>query len=735
MNVSKIKSFFTLNKKSLFYVWFFLFSLFVFSDAVFAVTPEWEKDPITTAINAVNGLLLIAAALLWAVTSLASLFLTPEWVNGTLFGLDQYMKDIWILVSNVIYFIFALILIAIAFMNIIGSGWDTWQLKSALPKFIVWVIMVPFTWFFVQFILSISAILTVWVLTLPYDTFNGNEDFQNSIEALTESIAKGTSNQTDTNKIPKNFILDLSQKIGSWSTTSDAKSFFQTSGETDLKTLLSWDGQGGHKNSIFWVLSVYTYGVMQVQKTGTIDGKATQSDIRTLWDLTLKMIFDAVFVLVYLILMVALFLALLVRGIKLWLYAMLSPAFWLLYFFWKNDWIWDGNGKFGVKDFISLALVPVYVAAALSFWLLFIMVSSYWIKDGQVLGDCTDSVWAQIEWTEGAQCMDIGWFNFGIKWAHGSENSATSASSAISGALGKLIMELFGIVILWVAIMAALKQSEITNKITEPIQQFGWNVWSLIAKSPMYAPVIPGWLSVEWLQRVSTMPKQALESRVADRASPYQGKINALFWANTIPVSETARFDRILANWIEKPGELDEARKMYMGWVSEFGRNNSKVAELEQDLFEKMKVSSVVKWQWFNLGDQIDNEFFAAILWDTKRNSQEISNLRNAKNPGTFDRNSRTAADDEATTNPTPVASGTAITKIWSNDANINIDITQDANKIAEQIRWWLDSTDLESGVVKSGVIDEIKVKLGYIDELDTKLDDIITSLSTKVQE
>jgi hypothetical protein len=29
--------------------------------------------------------------------------------------------------------------------------------------------MVPFTWFFVQFVLSISAFLTVAVLSIPYD--------------------------------------------------------------------------------------------------------------------------------------------------------------------------------------------------------------------------------------------------------------------------------------------------------------------------------------------------------------------------------------------------------------------------------------------------------------------------------------------------------------------------------------------------------------------------------------
>lgn len=35
------------------------------------------------------------------------------------------------------------------------------------------MLIVPFTWFLVQFILSISAVLTVAVLSLPYDIFAG----------------------------------------------------------------------------------------------------------------------------------------------------------------------------------------------------------------------------------------------------------------------------------------------------------------------------------------------------------------------------------------------------------------------------------------------------------------------------------------------------------------------------------------------------------------------------------
>lgn len=47
---------------------------------------------------------------------------------------------------------------------------------------------------------------------------------------------------------------------------------------------------------------------------------------------------------------------------------MLSPAFGLLYFFDKTkDGMGESGKSFNVKEFLSLALVPVYVSAALSF--------------------------------------------------------------------------------------------------------------------------------------------------------------------------------------------------------------------------------------------------------------------------------------------------------------------------------------------------------------------------------
>lgn len=71
--------------------------------------------------------------------------------------------------SNIVYVAFAFLLIVMAFMNIYGGEKNTWAIKTKLPKLIVGVITVPFTWFFVSAIISISTILTASTIQLAGD--------------------------------------------------------------------------------------------------------------------------------------------------------------------------------------------------------------------------------------------------------------------------------------------------------------------------------------------------------------------------------------------------------------------------------------------------------------------------------------------------------------------------------------------------------------------------------------
>ena len=317
--------------------WFFLIN----GEALFAAEePVLSAEDSEKVVEILNLIITGAAALMGMVTSFITMFLYPGWTNGTLFGLQDYLKEIWILVSNVVYFIFAFILITIAFMNIIGKWDGNWELKQAMPKFVIGVLIVPFSWFFVQFLLSISAILTVWVLTLPYDSFSNHDLF---VQALDNTELAGE-------EICKDVVISFNwdfewknvEQLSSEENDLDENVKCLQDGKVTIKELITgldedWNASAdaaGLQNSIFGVISIYSYGILRIHDLDTITWSDLES-VETIVDLVFKIVFDVLFVLVYLLLMIALLLALFVRWVRLWIYMMLSPSFGLLYFFGK----------------------------------------------------------------------------------------------------------------------------------------------------------------------------------------------------------------------------------------------------------------------------------------------------------------------------------------------------------------------------------------------------------------
>lgn len=85
-------------------------------------TPEPPKTNQleTGIISSLNTLVSLMYSLFLPLTFFAGWLLTPDWVMGDFFGMRAVLYSLWILVSNVVYVVFAIILIAIAFMNILG---------------------------------------------------------------------------------------------------------------------------------------------------------------------------------------------------------------------------------------------------------------------------------------------------------------------------------------------------------------------------------------------------------------------------------------------------------------------------------------------------------------------------------------------------------------------------------------------------------------------------------------
>ena len=558
MLLSKIKDIFQKNKKNIFYFLLFLISFFSMWDSAFAVEAKKDGGIAKMIVEWFNYIVLFWATIVALLSSLIAMFLEPWAINWTIFWLDVYLKNIWILISNIVYFIFAFILIAIAFMNIIGQWDQKWELKNALPKFVIWVIIVPFSWFFVQFILSISAFLTISVLSLPYDTLNWSEVFEKYENV--KICTKHTINLTDSKK-----DKEKNNESGKWGLLgcddSEKKSI------AEILSWKTWDNTESLWWSFFWIINIYTYGIMNVSELSKLKKNQIKS-ITKIWELGLKMLFDVIFLIAFLLIMVALFLALFSRVMWLWFHAMFSPLYWLFYFLWKDSW-WEEMKKLSVTEFISLAMVPVYVSAALSFWLIFIFVASHGLSKN------SEDWWMLTKTKNWTSQINVWGFTLEIKWIVWAANSKAEWWSLFNwgwNAIWQLLLQLFWLAILWIAVMAALEKSTITKMATEPIRRFGWSVWNIITAAPQYMPIIPSgkWnmISASWLQSVWTKINSHYTNIWSEQA--VKALEWTIFWASSTRMAKDEKAYNLSKDYKSQRIDTISATREALSWHKDF---------------------------------------------------------------------------------------------------------------------------------------------------------------------
>ena len=659
---TKIHQFLTKNKKVFYYLWFFLVIFSIWIDSTFAATSsESEREMMESIATIVNGLLMWISVLLGLITYLVTMFLSPEWTNGSLFGLNVYFKNIWILVSNIVYFIFAFILIWIAFMNIIWKSSDQFQLKQALPKFTIWVLIVPLSWFFVQFVLSITSILTIWALTLPFNTFPAFDENVWGID------------------VPKSCTLDLTSFSDGW---ADWAKEYMTCDDTNLIKLSALIDWGDAYDSIFWVISLYTYWVLWFDRIDDVN-LIDLTNIRTLGDLIVKIIFDLLFVFIYAILMIALWMVLMIRWIYLWIFTMLSPIFWLMFFFDKTNW-WDDNffGKFNIGKFLSLAMVPVYSMLALSFWMLFIYITWTWMAAWPSTATATHPT----KITVAEDKLSVWQFDLIIKWSVSSSYNITNFIQKMwwdaLWVIWTLILKVFGIIVLWWAVMAALRSSDITKVIVQPLHDFWNKVWQIAASAPANIPVFGGATMKGLSEAASTV-----QSNINRTSAASWAWLASKFWGGND--FHTALNEHRQATWVEaRKNALDHAIKVSSTKnVTEM----NEIKKLMKDVFEKdleitASMSDEQKWKAFiDFIKTIDDK--TGIDTVEYKNSQRIIAKMNW-NPSVPAPSTDTWNNDNIIEK---TANSTVKIDVWNTKVEVNIDSNnnvsdQDKDEVLSQV-------------------------------------------------
>ena len=471
-------------------------------------------------------------------------------------------------------------------MNIIWKEWETYQLKQAIPKFIVWVLIVPFSMLIVKFVISVAWILSAAILSLPIDTFPDYETRINQVEVC----------------------RDLHIKSDNWKTTIEC----WEDG--------NWIKKALEFNSInmYGILNIYTYWIFWVENILKFDENKPDA-IQTVVQLIAHLWFSTIFIVVYVLLLIALFLALVTRGIYLWIFTVMSPVFGLLYFFNKNEgWEWV-MAKLNFKQFINLALIPVYVSAALSFGLLFIYVASNAISDPNTSNENMPQI------SENGKEINFLDFkitsNTALLWDN--SESVQNFFWWIKNTFWIFIAQMFALVVLWMSVMAALKSSDITKEVIQPIVDFGNSIWQLATKAPTYAPIIPtkdGFMSAEWLWRAWSTFSWAIQWEAQKSWVDFW---NRMAWHFGVWESDIQEI-RNLINWTAKTALTWNHRaieKYYKDLISKVDMDKLTTNKQYREEFIR-----ALEHSWAKVSDDLKKEFINnwTSAWNIWRTMQQI---------------------------------------------------------------------------------------------------------------
>lgn len=545
-------------------------------------------------VQTINLLINLLTIIVTPAVIMAGWLLSPDWTSGDLFGLRPIMHQLWIMISNITYFIYAILLVFIALATIFNN--EHYGYKALLPKLALGIILVPMTWWFVQFTISLATVITASVINVPQETMiridkekctkiecwqntpliPTNITFYNAGSGASQEQIKAAQDNTEKQitgdgKCSKDSCLTIEQFLAKWS--------------------------GTYGSMLIYAYGVFHIGTIKDLPTGGLDMISTGIQILHQW------LIGVILFVIFGILVLALVIMLLMRAIKLWFYAIFSPLFTLKYVL-GDAFKWaDKDDSLNITEFIGLAFVPAVVGLCLSFWLMIIgaiqspsagnsgpekacKTSDLTWKDGCTIlwlfGNDNNKVVRRITGDAPNQKtmneIHIAGITINMEWnivnptdKNAIDKEATAASSTMSvfsttgGIFGTIFIDIIALVFLWVSFMAAKGVSKAASAAMEPFEKMGKQIGSLGAGAYKYVPIPgTGGMSVNSAERLSQYPEKILSQMDAEKTARQEERFGKMLWMkpNSYNSSKEQQLKNATDNWKITQGYLDANRSI-----------------------------------------------------------------------------------------------------------------------------------------------------------------------------
>lgn len=293
------------------------------------------EDDINKLIRDINTifdqLLRISSMWMWPIVLMCGSLLDNDLIFGGAMG--ERLLNVWVEIRNLVNIIFVLVLVAIAIYNVLGLGEEGGGLplafKTAIPKFVLALLAVNFSFLAAKVVLDFTNTLTGVVFALPTTTgIESTDAMQNKVE----NYICGT----DSSETPGAPLWCDQGKFN-----AKAKSFFN---KLD-------------RNNITLVYALRFGHAVQL--------KFIKEGLKDVGQLTFNVIFNALLYVVYAVSFIVLLVVLLGRIIVLWIGVVLSPVIALTIVL-PNLKDLAGEGG-NIKDlFVQNAIAPLKIGLVLS---------------------------------------------------------------------------------------------------------------------------------------------------------------------------------------------------------------------------------------------------------------------------------------------------------------------------------------------------------------------------------
>jgi hypothetical protein len=378
-------------------------------------------------------------------------------------GMEDRLLSIWVQVRNLVNIGFAVFLLIIAFYNVLplGEGEGNLAIKTALPKLVLGLILVNFTFLGGKILLDVSNIGTTAAFALPelveefsFDT--EREEFRQSVcvkenpgnmpedpDEMGPALEVPWDAANDSDEVPIYTALFCAYD-------EDSQTYIGADGTPALNETMS--------TTYFQDLNANNVGLVMAINMGALDSLALLKDgaIQDFGDLVINSLFSLVMYFIMCCTYIVLGLVLLARIVVLWVALALSPVIVLFYVIPQLKEAVGSNLDIMEKVTKHL-LAPVIIGLTLTIG--YMMLAA--------IGD-----FASISTATADQVMSTEFLMSGIQ------------------DMEKFIIAIASVVIIWTGIFAAA-EGTVAQFATNAVKGFGEKIGGALAKAPLYATTIP----------------------------------------------------------------------------------------------------------------------------------------------------------------------------------------------------------------------------------------------------